>query len=46
MAAGEDLLVAHRGPDGWEWLDFERLTGEDGRQYVRFHTNSLSLIHI
>ena len=42
VAAGEELLAAHRGPDGWEWLDFERLTGEDGRQYVRFHTDSFS----
>ncbi len=42
VAAGEDLLAAHRGSDGWEWLNFERLTGEDGRQYVRFHTDSFS----
>lgn len=42
MAAEENLLAAHRGSEGWEWLDFERLTGEDGRQYVSFHTDSFS----
>ena len=42
MAAEEKLLAAHRGSEGWEWLDFERLTGEDGRQYVSFHTDSFS----
>ena len=42
MAAEENLLAAHRGSEGWEWLDFERLTGEDGRQYASFHTDSFS----
>lgn len=42
VAAGENLLAAHRSEDGWEWLEFERLTDEDGRQYVSFHTDSFS----
>lgn len=42
VAAGENLLAAHRSEEGWEWLDFERLTDEDGRQYVSFHTDSFS----
>lgn len=42
VAAGENLLAAHRSEDGWEWLEFKRLTDEDGRQYVSFHTDSFS----
>ena len=36
------LLVAHRGENGWEWLESERLTGEDGAAYVTFRAQSFS----
>ena len=42
LAAGETVLVAHRGADGWEWLDAERLTDEDGQNYVAFRTGDFS----
>ena len=42
LAAGETVLVAHRAADGWEWLDAERLTDEDGQNYVAFRTGDFS----
>ena len=42
VAAGENLLAAHRGENGWEWLESERLTGEDGAVYVTFRAESFS----
>ena len=42
LAAGETVLVAHRAADGWEWLDAERLTDEDGQSYVAFRTGDFS----
>lgn len=42
LAAGETVLVAHRGEHGWEWLDVERLTDEDGQNYVAFRTGDFS----
>lgn len=42
LAASENVLVAHRGADGWEWLDAERLTDEDGQNYVAFRTGDFS----
>ena len=42
LAAGETVLVAHRGEYGWEWLDVERLTDEDGQNYVAFRTGDFS----
>lgn len=42
VAAGENLLAAHRGENGWEWLESERLTGEDGAAYVTFRAESFS----
>ena len=42
LAAGETVLVAHRGEHGWEWLDVERLTDEDGQSYVAFRTGDFS----
>ena len=42
LAAGETVLVAHRGEHGWEWLDAERLTDEDGQNYVAFRTGDFS----
>ncbi len=36
------LLVAHRGENGWEWLESERLTGEGGAAYVTFRAQSFS----
>ena len=31
VAAGKNCWRRTAAPDGWEWLDFERLTGEDGQ---------------
>ena len=42
LAASENVLVAQRGADGWEWLDAKRLTGEDGQSYVAFRTGDFS----
>ncbi len=42
LAASENVLVAHRGADGWEWLDAERLSGEDRQSYVAFGTGDFS----
>lgn len=42
LDGAETLLVAHRDTDGWEWLDYQRQTDENGQSYAQFHADSFS----
>lgn len=42
MAVAEDLRVAHRGANGWEWLDVNRIVDEEGASWVCFHAEEFS----